>query len=883
MRPVKLTMSAFGSYAGVETIDFTEIQGGLFLITGDTGAGKTTIFDAITYALYDRTSGGRRDGNMMRSQYADENADTYVEFVFSYRGAVYTIRRNPEYMRVGKRRNADGSIHFVKETAGVSLILPDGKEYPGKKRETDQKIEEIMGLDAEQFTQIAMIAQGDFMRLLHAESKERKKIFSRIFQTQGYRAVQEELKERGRRLQTRLSENEEIVRREMSKVDVITEYMGPESLQAVARQWDGLKGMTVPSGEEVLGCLKKMMDAVSDHLISLEKEESGLRRTAQELRVSIEKKQETNRIFDLLDQAVGRLAQLEEQRAEKDRQRQQALLGERAERARSLEVQALRTKKEIENIQEEIAELLEWKKNHESDEEKLREKVGGLERKLLEEEPLLQEEISHLKGLLPHFESMRRFQKEQKEKAEDFSRYMKACKKASARYEEIYERFFREQAGILAKQLREGEPCPVCGSVHHPVKASLSGNAPDQESVERAKKTRDQAETDRARAQESYQRVHAAFQAEEKALGEYAENENGVRSTLEALEKKLKDKKDALRAGQEAYQKSVQEHRRRSGQLESMTRQKKDLEKRFSDEQEAFRAEIRKQSFTDQEEYREAKKWIQGWQNKAAQTKEYEEALLAARTQVSTLQEQTKGKRRDNIEEDRKKQEDLEVRIANKEKARLDIYGKSVAGKGAYDALSFCFQSQDKLRKEYEVVSNLSRTANGNLSGSVKLDFETYVQRKYFRQIVRAANQRLARMTSNEFILQCREIKDLSSQGQAGLDLDVYDLVTDSVRDVKSLSGGESFMTALSMALGLADIVQNTAGAVSLETMFVDEGFGSLDDTSRERAMNILKDLAGEKGLVGIISHVNELKEQVDWKLYVQKGERGSHAGWICG
>ena len=200
MRPVRLTMSAFGSYSGVEVIDFTRVQGGLFLITGDTGAGKTTIFDAITYALYDRTSGGQRDGNMMRSQYASEDADTYVEYVFTYRGGEYTVRRNPEYMRAGKRKNADGSVRLVKETSKVSLILPDGKEFQGKKREIDRKIEEIIGLDVGQFTQIAMIAQGDFLKLLHAGSRERKKIFSKIFQTQIYWRMQEELKEQGKSL-----------------------------------------------------------------------------------------------------------------------------------------------------------------------------------------------------------------------------------------------------------------------------------------------------------------------------------------------------------------------------------------------------------------------------------------------------------------------------------------------------------------------------------------------------------------------------------------------------------------------------------------------------------------------------------------------------------
>ena len=236
MKPEKLVISAFGPYAGRTEIDFTKLGGqGIYLITGDTGAGKTTIFDAIMYALYDRTSGGRRDGNMMRSQYASEDTDTYVEYVFSYRGQEYTVRRNPEYLRVGKRRKADGSLRYVKETAKVSLLLPDGREYQGKKRETDQKIQEIIGLDAGQFTQIAMIAQGDFLKLLHAESKERKKIFSQIFQTQIYWRIQEALKEKGKDLYIALKESESDIRREMERVE-------PENTeqQDLADQWKEL-------------------------------------------------------------------------------------------------------------------------------------------------------------------------------------------------------------------------------------------------------------------------------------------------------------------------------------------------------------------------------------------------------------------------------------------------------------------------------------------------------------------------------------------------------------------------------------------------------------------------------------------------------------------
>ena len=218
MRPVKLIMSAFGSYAGKTEIDFTEIPNGLFLITGDTGAGKTTVFDAITYALYDRTSGGTRDGNMMRSQYAEDDVETYVEFTFSYREQIYTIRRNPEYQRLGKRRLADGSPRYVKETSKVSLLMPDGKEFRGKKREIDAKIEEIMGLDANQFMQIAMIAQGDFLKLLYTKTEERKLIFSRIFQTTLYYRVQEELKKRFFTLDEKLSYNRQAILQETARI-----------------------------------------------------------------------------------------------------------------------------------------------------------------------------------------------------------------------------------------------------------------------------------------------------------------------------------------------------------------------------------------------------------------------------------------------------------------------------------------------------------------------------------------------------------------------------------------------------------------------------------------------------------------------------------------
>lgn len=873
MRPVRLTMSAFGSYSGTEVIDFTQVQGGLFLIAGDTGAGKTTIFDAITYALYDRTSGGARDGNMMRSQYAAEGTDTYVEYVFSYRGEEYTIRRNPEYMRVGKRKNADGTVRLVKETAKVSLLLPDGKEFQGKKREIDQKIEEIIGLDAGQFTQIAMIAQGDFLKLLHAGSKERKKIFSRIFQTQIYWRIQEELKEQGKTLYVSLKENEADIRREMERVVPVSAGSG--------EAWQELLEREMPPAEEVRSVLKQIIKDGRNLARDLAGEEEKLQKESDELHALIEKKQETNRLFDLLDRAGETEQALERDREVYEEMKQQASKGERAERARSLEVQALRTKKEQENTETEIQSQLTWQKAHGADEGHLKEKAESLEAVLNELEPRMQEKILRIREMLPGYANVRRLRKEYDKKTAEMAQCMEECRKASEVYEDRYRRFFEGQAGLMAKNLEEGMPCPVCGSVHHPKKADLSENVPDQDEVEQAKKLRDQAEQKRSRIQETYQSVRADLAAGEAALGENPPAEEEAKAQLNDLERQLKDEKEKVKQARDHYRECVEEARRRSGLLESLRTQKAGLERRFGEEQEAFREEIRKQEFKDQNEYRDAKQWIGDWQEKDRRVKEYEKNVLQCRTQVETLKKQTEGRRREDIEADRQRQQEITSALKKKREESLDLHGKNMTNKSAYDQLKKYFASEEELRQKYEMIGNLSRTANGNLSGSVKLDFETYVQRKYFRQIIRAANKRLARMTSNEFILQCREISALSSQGQAGLDLDVYDLVTDSVRDVKSLSGGESFMAALSMALGLADIVQNTVGAVSLETMFVDEGFGSLDDAARERAIQILKELAGEKGLVGIISHVNELKEQIDWKLKVTKNEHGSSTSWV--
>ena len=889
MKPIYLIMSAFGSYAGTQKIDFKNVQHGLFLITGDTGAGKTTIFDAITYALYDKTSGGRRDGNMMRSQYASEETATYVEFSFSYREKVYTVRRNPEYQRLGKRKYADGSLRYVKETAKVSLILPDGKEFKGKKKETDKKIEEIIGLDVNQFTQIAMIAQGDFLKLLHAESKERKRIFSQIFQTKLYWQVQEELKERAKQLYVSLEENLRACRQEMSRIELPgIEDVWSEKF-SVQEAWHQLIGLELPSMKKVLMTASQIVQLSKQWEKEAELETEKLQKQSDEWKLKIQIQEDTNQLFANLEKAEKEKQMLQLQRDEMAMKKQQAEDGKRAEKVQSAQKPYLQTKKDLQKLDCAIAEIVGWLKRQESILEK--EQIVQEEYKniLGEKELVLQKRIVRLKDLMPRYAAIRKleeaFQKAYKEAENKNWIY----RKASERYEELYQCFFREQAGILAKDLKDGSPCPVCGSLTHPAKAQLTAEAVGQSDVEAAKEIRDREEKNRTLAVEELQKIKGLLEAEkehfleilqEKECSVTIEAEKCTKQLLSALETELKQIQDNCKKQEKKVQILKEEIVQKQGKLESFKHHVMDLNQRLESEKKIFNQVWDEQQFADEEAYEQAKRWIDLSDCLEKQVQDYEQKILQTDIKIQTVREQTKDRKPADLQEEKELQRETAELLKRSKAELMRRHSVNMKNAEALKKLKEYDNAQAGLREKYELMSNLSRTANGTLPGSVKLDFETYVQRMYFKQIIHAANRRLAKMNSGEFILQCREIQNLSSQGQAGLDLDVYHLVSDSVRDVKTLSGGESFMASLAMALGLSDIVQNSSGAIHLDTMFIDEGFGSLDVEARERAIQILTELVGEKNLVGIISHVNELKERIDCKLVVKKTERGSCAKW---
>ena len=1051
MRPVKLIMSAFGSYAGRIEIDFTEIPNGLFLITGDTGAGKTTIFDAITYALYDRTSGGTRDGNMMRSQYADEGTDTYVEYTFIYQKKQYKILRNPEYMRLGKRKYADGSLRYVKETPKVELTLPDGSVFKGKKRETDQKIVEITGLDADQFTQISMIAQGEFLKLLLAESKERKKIFSRIFQTRFYYRIQEELKKQAVQLYVKLEQNLQEMKLEMARIEYPVCVNGKET--ELSRKWKEVSGQDIPDRDRISEILKEIIGQGSRLEKACKKEADGAQVVLEDKNRLLKEAELLDQLFDSYGQVLSHLKEKTAEKAKYELMKEQIQSGKSAERVRTEEKRYLEEEKRLTELKtqdhslqkklQECRQLLQelTEDQKEAVKEKTEKEIVLTEKKVRIQDAILQYEsinkkqetlnklAEEIKKYLNHAriikekneilqnknkeiieflkqhedveicinecrnkkqqteEKMRQYkeldrQENRKEQLkEDCERAKKEaeCEQknyehAWAEYEMKYQKFLKEQAGILALTLEAGQPCPVCGSREHPQITLLSDEAPTQAEVESAKEERDRKEKTRDIKVAAFRECLAGYQAAQEIcqtlqmnikdapedgfktnwkkimqnLGQtFAETEEQLKQLEQIsekckalkknqkqiaeqsveLERKERETDQCLTESKLVYTKVQAEYQTAKEKLpyetieeaekhlaqtvgaleqlrknyETVTRRltemqnkEKELEGRsktvkasaLQSQKEAEKKKLRyeqvmkAQGFADEESYH--RKCIKETELEEAErwTEAYQRELQELEANRKLLEQQLKGKEKKDIAQIKQEIKEASEVLEQIRREYMRLHNINEKNREIRDNLRRNFEKNSGLQNQYEIIGNLSKTANGNLSGTAKLDFETYIQRQYFRQIIRAANKRLIRMTSGEFILQCRDVEKLGSQGQAGLELDVYHMATDTIRDVKTLSGGESFMAALSMALGLSDIVQNTAGAIHLDTMFIDEGFGSLDDASRDQAIRVLNDLADKDRLVGIISHVNELKEQIDHKLVVKKTDKGSSVSW---
>ena len=928
MKPLKLTMSAFGSYAGKNVIDFTGQQQGIFLITGDTGAGKTTIFDAITYALYNQTSGGERNGNMMRSQYARPETETYVELEFLYRGQTYRVRRNPDYKITKTLKN--GKIREQKVPHSVELTLPDGTVFPEKKNATDAKIIEILGLTADQFSQIVMIAQGDFLKLLYTKSDERKMIFSKLFRTDIYWKIQENLRRKSMEMDERIQENDRAFEQEKSRI------------------------IPLPESEELP--LDELVERLRERLKDALKEQNLRRANVEELNKKITKYEEINKLFRSLEKIRQTGKELEARQAESKERRQQIENARKADKVLVAEQQNLRQQQEVEQSAQAIAKMTETLANDQEMFESLKTQLQEVEAIKKREAADLQKKMLALEQSFPSYEALQNARSEEqqakkvwedlgktseesfhkkeagiaalKEQQKQQEQVVEQTKKnweqtslsaseSAKHYEHMYEAFLKEQAGILAENLSAGCPCPVCGSTVHPDPAKLSDHAVTELEVEQAKKTR-------AAAEEKRDMAYAAFEAEKtekQKLAQAVEKEEAdfvlaqtiakqqrkeaeqnyvsLQKIAEQIREKLvypslaeaKKQYAAMQKALEAAEQEIERKRQKVSELaEAMNTLKgqklaeeenqKTAKKLAVKTEKEYAKLLEKSGFISEETYHLAILPERSRSKLEREEKEYESQCLRQQSEQKLLEKQVSGKTYTDTTELNEQLKAEKQALKEAEKTYMELHTAYENDRSVLQNCAVYLEKGKKLESEDQVIKSLSKTANGRLSGSAKIDFETYIQRQYFKQIIHEANKRLLTMSNHQFILKLKEEANTGRKTNEGLDLSVYSLVTDSERDVKTLSGGESFLAALAMALGLSDIVERSAGAIHPDMMFIDEGFGSLDAQSRQQAIEVLAELAGDSRMVGIISHVTELKEQIDRKLVVSRTDKGSRAVW---
>ncbi|MBQ6829588.1 MAG: SMC family ATPase [Clostridia bacterium] len=919
MRPLKLKISAFGPYAGVTEFDFNKLgTGGLYLITGDTGAGKTTIFDAITYALYGEPSGKNREVSMLRSKYADESTPTEVELVFSYRDKEYTVKRNPEYERESKRGGGT-----TKQVANAELTYPDGRVVT-KIKDVDNAVQEIIGIDRNQFCQIAMIAQGDFLKLLLAPTKERMEIFRHIFKTELFQDLQDRLK----RESGKLADECDVIRRSISQYvsGIVCDEDNTDSIEvSKAKRGD----MTI---EDTLTLIEKLIDEDKKAERGVEEKKGELQKSLDAVKVSVNKANDIQQAKADLEKNTADLAAetengqrlAEKAEAEKAKQPEVAHMRERAAALKALlpdydelsdKLSAFSNNKafidnsakdvdsttaSIATVNDDISALTE--------ESKSLDKAGEEKIKLEIEKKALSDNADKLNALKRNIVLLENAEAEYKQAVEKYTEKQAAADQADAAYKAQNKLYLDAQAGILADTLAANEPCPVCGSTAHPKPAVKPENAPTKEQLEALQSDLETANT---RANDARQKAGSLKGAlEEKRAGVLGETQALLGDVAFEEAKSLAAVKlsdvDAKIAEQNARIQTAQKNIDRKAEIENLLPEKMQqlevLKGKLTEINDAVKAKIAENDSLEKriaelkakltfETKAEAETEITALTEKAEElVKSCEDALKALNESNEKLASLEAAKKEIvkrigediaiDLEKETEKLTILEAQLAELDRQAKTVHSRIGTNQSALDNIKQKSGDLVATEKKYAWVKALSNTANGQLSGKEKIMLETYIQMNYFDRIINRANTRLMIMTDGQYDLVRRK-EALSKSGQSGLDLDVIDHYNGSHRSVKSLSGGESFKASLALALGLADEIQSSAGGIKLDTMFVDEGFGSLDEESLAAAMKALSSLAEGNRLVGIISHVGELKQKIDKQIIVKKDKVGGSVATI--
>lgn len=910
MKPWKLTMSAFGPYAEEVCIDFRLLgERGLYLITGDTGAGKTTIFDGITFALYGEASGSSRESDMLRSKYAKPETPTFVELEFLYHGEIYCVRRNPEYMRPAKKGTG-----MTMEKADGMLTYPDGRVVT-KAKEVTKAVAELIGLDRNQFTQIAMIAQGDFLKLLLAKTEERSKIFREIFDTRKYQALQERLKTESGALRTQYEDLEKSIRQYREGI----RYAGKRTDETIGETLEFLEELLAEENTTIEGyerCLKEKEEALS-----------GLQKELGTIEGKKKAKQEMHRLEEELSMLLPRLAQAEETLAneEKKQEEREALLSLILSEEEKLpyyrEAEALRVKKENterfhSNLQKDIQRLRVQKEAGEKKVQTLKESLAGykdlesLYVKLEQEAVVLEEKKERVRNLKKLLVQYKQIEKRLLEAQKEYQDAAQRSRKLRLRWEEMERSFLDAQAGILARNLTEGEACPVCGSVHHPAPARLCTSVCTEESLKQAKKESRQLEEQVSVLSEKAGKVKGELEGtgqhlKQRAAELFGEMPASIYEALEAQIVQLTGQDAACKEKQKKSRDELQKKQQMEQELEIGEQQIKDQSRQLEEQEKIWNETVRESAvlqeryekamsslfYKSQEEAeaelskKQAKKEALERAYREAEScyRKTKEALQEKRTKIEMLREQTG----DDPEAAWEKLTEQQQRLLQEKKEisekKDNVSADHRMNQRAAREIQGQYEKIREVERKWMYVKALSNTANGTVSGKEKIMLETYVQMTHFNRIIARANTRFMIMSGGQYELKRREEAG-NLRSQSGLELDVIDHYNGSVRSVRTLSGGESFQASLSLALGLSDEIQSAAGGIQLDAMFVDEGFGSLDEEALDQAVKALINLAEGNRLVGIISHVTELKERIEKQIVVTKQKsQGSTVKIITG
>lgn len=1063
MRPLKLKMQAFGSYGRETVIDFKKPEQNLFLITGDTGAGKTTVFDAIVFALYGEASSSlnKKEGVVLQSQYAELNLEPYVELEFMEGEDQYTVRRVPRHLKTITRGAAKGT--GTREITGsVALFMPDGTEYPPK--EVNAKLQEITGLTKSQFMQVAMIAQGEFMELLRAKSDDKKKIFRKLFNTEMYEQIANELGNRKRAREKDIAIIKTQCQSEVARLKFFSPKEENESIFGCTEHLKELKNR-IADGEITL--MAELLEALEIYQACLKKEQKKAEKNSEKAaeqrdqrRDEYTEAQQLTRLFQQLKEAekqlkgyrqmsdsmakrevlAGKIADAYElkqvyeyfkaavsevERKQSELKKQKEILPEQIKKEQVTLAEETSMQKELDGAREEFSRVSEKaekalqlfqqidqaQKKVSEGEQKLQtaqaqeqtckqvsEELEETESSLREQAEQLADageklavcngQMTEIKGMKEALKSLATIYGEIKQYGERENNLKQKYRTVRGNYEkkqEEYQRLRREfldgQAGFLAAELVPGSPCPVCGSTEHPnpCKVKKEHQELSQEIIDDLEKQTDMLRREQETLATEAQSNRNLRETREKDFQEDFESlQQKMRKNIPELPEKFSpgEAQELLRSWMQKVQENGRKYEREVAHLKKIQKEMKEIQEQkitsrkrtedaeklvreaqaayegakaelasyavtsdFQSREEAVKA--REMAFRKKEQWRSRYEEAKEGREKAARERVHSETLIrkfetelpryeaeaadrkkacesvaeekklteiqwkklteeysreaaesfrkevqdfrekqtAAESRAESMQSAIGKRTEPALEEIQRQMELEETGLREAEAVRDQIRSVYKDNQEVYDTLAPKLQERQKLVEGHAKLDHLYRLVSGNVSGS-RMDLETYVQRYYLEKILYAANRRFQDMSAGQFELRMYDLEKAGEGKNRGLDLMVYSAVTGKEREVRTLSGGESFMAALALALGMADQIQESSAAVNLDMMFIDEGFGSLDEHSRNQAVKVLLEMAEGSKLIGIISHVTELKQEIEDQLIVTKDETGSHVRW---